>query len=304
MEKKKEKTIAKKPDILGIMAVKYNLDQKMFLETIKATVMKPGKNAKVPSNEEVAAFLIVANKYNLDPFTNEIYAFPDKKGGVVPVVGVDGFVTIMNRHLEFDGFELEYSEDDALIEGAKACPEWAEVKIYHKNRQKPTIVREYLDEVYIPPRGDFKGPWQSHTKRMLRHKVLIQAIRVAFGITGIYDPDEADRILDAQVIEPTTKPDVAIPQSKTEALPEKKKEDPVKGGEQSSGPGIADGSTPSQQKALYTIGAKLYGSKEKFIDMLGKELSVEHTSQLTKKQAGDLLSKMSDELDKKEKANG
>ena len=36
---------------------------------------------------------------------------------------------------------------------------------------------------------------------------------MAFGITGIYDPDEADRILDAEIIEETPgKPKVDMPE--------------------------------------------------------------------------------------------
>ena len=44
------------------------------------------------------------------------------------------------------------------------------------------------------------GPWQSHTKRMLRHKSLIQCSRIAFGFTGIYDQDEAERIIEGQAV--------------------------------------------------------------------------------------------------------
>ncbi|EKJ46221.1 phage recombination protein Bet, partial [Escherichia coli EC1869] len=40
------------------------------------------------------------------------------------------------------------------------------------------------------------GPWQSHPKRMLRHKAMIQCARLAFGFAGIYDKDEAERIVE------------------------------------------------------------------------------------------------------------
>jgi len=33
----------------------------------------------------------------------------------------------------------------------------------------------------------------------LRHKALIQAARLAFGFSGIYDQDEAERIVSARV---------------------------------------------------------------------------------------------------------
>ncbi len=209
----KEKAIAvtSKAKLLDIMAAKFNLAPDTFLNTIKATVIKPGKDGKIASNEEVAAFLVVANKYNLDPFTNEIYAFPNKKGGIIPIVGVDGFTTIMNRQKNFDGYEIIYSDDNVTPEGGKSCPEWAEMKIYIKDRSKPVVIREYLDEVYIPVRGGYSGPWQSHTKRMLRHKAIIQGVRVAFGITGIYDPDEGQRILEAVETVPNGKPAVEMP---------------------------------------------------------------------------------------------
>ena len=87
-KKKEQKEVQKKPGLMQQMAARYNLDQEAFLQTIKATVMRPGKNGRVATNEEVTAFLIVANKYHLDPFTNEIYAFPSKKVGIIPIVGI------------------------------------------------------------------------------------------------------------------------------------------------------------------------------------------------------------------------
>ena len=277
-EKKKQVV---KPSVFGIMAAKFNLAPDVFLNTIKATVMKPGRDGKVPSNEEIAAFLVVANKYNLDPFTNEIYAFPAKKGGIIPIVGVDGFVTIMNRQKGFNGYEMAYDEEDITMDGAKSCPKWAEVKIYHKDREHPTIVREYLDEVYVPARGNFSGPWQTHTKRMLRHKVLIQAIRVGFGITGIYDPDEGERILDAQVIEDKTagKPDVALPQPIEKEAPEKTEKKP-----------------DNSYKAMlekFAMAKKVLGEK-KYYEILGRN-GYEKSNQIPKVAEGN---KILDELRK------
>lgn len=83
--------------------------------------------------------------------------------------------------------------------GAKVeCPEWIETLIYRKDRARPTKLREFLDEVYRGPftsKGrSMDGPWQTHTKRQLRHKSLIQCARIAFGFVGIYEPDEAERI--------------------------------------------------------------------------------------------------------------
>lgn len=211
-----EKKLAERQpkNIINIMAAKYNLDPEKFKQTVKATVMRPGKDGRIATDEEFMAFLIVANKYNLDPFTNEIYAFPAKKGGIVPVIGVDGFVRKICNHTEFNGMEIAFAEESVTPEGGKECPEWCEIKLYRKGVERPIVVREYIDEVYR--KSDYSGPWQSHTKRMLRHKTIIQAGRVAGFLVGVYDEDEAQRIIEAEVIEhtPQIKPPVEMPQSK------------------------------------------------------------------------------------------
>ena len=152
------------------------------------------------------ALLIVADQYSLNPFTREIYAYPDKHNGIVPVVGVDGWSRIINQHPQFDGMEFRASDDIVEIEGAKPCPIWMECLMHRKDRKHPTAIREYLDEVYREPFTGNKdgrsytinGPWQSHTKRFLRHKAMIQAARLVFGFGGIFDPDEAQRIVEGQ----------------------------------------------------------------------------------------------------------
>ena len=63
--------------------------------------------------------------------------------------------------------------------------------IYRKDRSRPVKVTEFMDEC---KRGT--GPWQSHPRRMLRHKAMIQCARLAFGYAGIYDRDEAERIVE------------------------------------------------------------------------------------------------------------
>jgi len=280
-----KKAAATKPDILTIMAAKNNLSPGTFLNTIKSTIMKPGKDGRIASNEEIAAFLIVANKYKLDPFTNEIYAFPSKKGGIVPVVGVDGFVSMINRNPGFNGMDIEFSEEVTTIDGAKECPAWCEVKIYKKGIERPIVVREYLDEVYCPPKGGYPGPWQTHTKRMLRHKTIIQAGRIAFGITGIYDPDEANRIIESEITTPvSSKPSVKEPQalpetpaqetSSTEPPQEDKKSNPI---------------SEAQVKRFYAI-AKPNGYTEDDIkQVLSDELGIASAKDIQREEYDDIV---------------
>ncbi len=173
----------------------YSVQPEKMMDTLKNVAFKSKFGI---TNEQLMALLIVANQYNLNPFTKEIYAYPDR-GGIVPVVGVDGWVRIINADPNYDGMEFIYSDEKENLDKAKECPAWIECKIYRKDRSHPVIIREYLHEVYKPPRDGKIGPWQTHTKRMLRHKALIQCARIAFGFVGIYDPDEAENIINEPI---------------------------------------------------------------------------------------------------------
>jgi phage recombination protein Bet len=166
-----------KPSLIATMAQKYGIDSDKMLHTLKATAFRGDV-----STEQLMALCLVANAYNLNPWTKEIYAFPDRNNGIVPVVGVDGWARITNEHPQCNGIQFKEAEDGS----------WIECTIHRKDREFPTTVREYLSEV----RRD-TGPWKSHPRRMLRHKSMIQCARIVFGFAGIYDPDEAERIIES-----------------------------------------------------------------------------------------------------------
>lgn len=211
---------AGKGNLIAKFAEKFGVDETKLMGILKATCFKQpaGKGGSAPaevSNEQMAALLVVADQYNLNPFTREIYAFPDKGKGIVPIVGVDGWARIINEHPALDGFEFRASPDIVQMDDdAKPCPEWMEAVIYRKDRAHPIVVREYLDECYRPAfkgqYGPVTGPWQSHTKRFLRHKALIQGSRIAFGFAGVYDEDEGERIANARVVDMTAGMPAAI----------------------------------------------------------------------------------------------
>ena len=158
------------------LATKLNMgDGSGLIETLKATAFK----GQV-SDAQMTALMVVANQYQLNPWTREIYAFPDKNNGIVPVVGVDGWARIINSNAQFDGMEFDQDNESCTC------------IIYRKDRSHPIKVTEWMSECKRSA-----GPWLSHPKRMLRHKAMIQCARLAFGFGGIYDQDEAERIAEA-----------------------------------------------------------------------------------------------------------
>ena len=163
-----------------------NVNPQELKETLIQTAFRTETQA---TDAQMASLLIVAGQYKLNPWTKEIYAFPDKNKGIIPVVGVDGWSRIINGNSNFDGMGFKFSENMVRMEGAK-------------DRTHPTVVREYLSECYRAPFKSktgyvVEGPWQSHPSRFLRHKATIQCARLAFGFVGIHDQDEAERIAES-----------------------------------------------------------------------------------------------------------
>jgi phage recombination protein Bet len=204
-----------RPSLISKFADRYSVDATKLMDTLKATAFRQ-RGDQVVTNEQMMALLVVADQYGLNPFTKEIYAYNDK-GAIVPVVSVDGWLRIINEHPQFDGMEFKYAEEFDSPALGKECYAWIECVIFRKDRTRPTIIREYLDETYQAPRGEkgFAGPWQSHTKRMLRHKSIIQCGRVAFGFAGIHDDDEAKHISERDMGQADEVAPVKQPQSRS-----------------------------------------------------------------------------------------
>lgn len=166
------------------MASRFGIESENgeLLQTLKQTAFKGNV-----SDAQMTALILVAQQYGLNPFTREIYAFPDQQNGIIPVVGVDGWTRIINEHPQFDGLDFVQNDEQCTC------------IIYRKDRNHPIKITEYHAECYRDIKSD-KSPWKTHPKRMLRHKALIQCARIAFGFVGIYDTDEAERIKEAKEI--------------------------------------------------------------------------------------------------------
>lgn len=187
--------------LLDFMADKAGLRPEEFSATVRATC-----GLAKASAEEFAAFLMVAREYNLNPLTKEIYAFPAKGGGIVPIVSIDGWVNLVNSHPACDGFEFDVEHDDKGELVSITC------RMYRNDRSRPVSVTEYFEECKRATE-----PWKMK-HRMLRHKAMIQAARYAFGFSGIYDEDEGAKIADMRDVTPPAPPrPPAPPTSQTSA---------------------------------------------------------------------------------------
>ncbi len=190
------KTEVARPSLIAAMAAQRNMDPDQFAKTVRATVM-PAQH----TNEQFAALMLVADKYDLDPILKEIYAFPAKGGGIVPIVSIDGWINLINSHPQYDGaeFDFDHAENGDLI----SCT----CRMFRKDRSRPVTVTEYLSECIRST-----DPWKMK-HRMLRHKTMIQAARYAFGFAGIFDEDEGAKIAELRDVTPPKPPAPPAPPS-------------------------------------------------------------------------------------------
>lgn len=172
-----EAVVEKRSPLLD-MSKRLNIDSNILLGVLKKTAFRECR-----TNEEFISAVIVANMYKLNPLRSEIYAFPASKGGVQPIVSVDGWCKVISGHPEFDGVEFKEIDDKDGNLIAVECT------LYRKGFSHPIVVKEYYEEVKRNTE-----PWRNMKRRMTRHASLKQAGRVGFGITGIYDEDDADRM--------------------------------------------------------------------------------------------------------------
>ena len=217
-----ERQLVKK-SAMDSIASRLQVSREVLERTLKATVIKGTKlqnGAYRPAtNEEFVAFISIANTYKLNPLLKEIFAYADpKSGGIIPIVSTDGWNNLMTSHPKYKTHSYVQSEKMVTLKGAKPCPEWMEIHIV-KQDDSITKIREYLDECFRDLK--FLNPWQTHTKRMLRHKTKIQGAREAFGFAGIYDQDEGERIIEAKLVKEETagKPIVEQPKALSDENP-------------------------------------------------------------------------------------
>jgi hypothetical protein len=117
--------------------------------------------------------LRLIGKYELDPFADEISIHQYEDGRWQVFITIDGWSRLINNHPAFSG--ISFSEADDLVSGV---PSWMGCAIYRNDRVVPIEVKEYLCEIQTE-----HSIWQDMPRRMLRHRVIAQCARLAFGIS-------------------------------------------------------------------------------------------------------------------------
>lgn len=206
------------------IAEQYKLSAERFL-TSSLTILS-SRLSRDMKESEVLAMCSLMKRYHLDPFAGHLYlreTFEGQSSTILPVLKIDGWLTMLNGQEQFDGLEFAYSDEmipnplDNVEDpsAGRKVPVWMEASIFRKDRTRPTVVREYFLEVYQNSES-----WRAMGCRQLRHKTIIQCSRVAFGLGGLFDEDDISRMLGEQHAEQgdgTTVQSAPNPEKRTSA---------------------------------------------------------------------------------------
>jgi len=178
---------------------------------IRATV------ARNASTAELAMFLELAKRYELDPFAGQIFftkmpGSNGEEGRPAVIVGRDGFLTIANRHEDFEGMtgDVVYENDEFTKLETTAGPEvqhtvtspgqrgacvgaWS---IVYRTGRRPVYFFAALGQ-YLPT-SEKKlrySPWGSQLDVMILKCAQSTALRLAFNISGLIGEEEASAVL-------------------------------------------------------------------------------------------------------------
>ena len=167
------------------------------IDALVRTVAPSGATAP-----EVAMFLAVASRYDLDPFLGEIWLAKDK-GKLMVLTGRDSFLKVARREDRYSGyregavyekdeFSMQSTEDgisiDHRISGFdRGKLVGAYCVVYMKDRPPVPILRKFSDYSHLHS----KNNWRQNGEDMLLARCITSAHRLAFNISGLYTPDEA-----------------------------------------------------------------------------------------------------------------
>ena len=117
--------------------------------------------------------LRLIGKHELDPFSDEISIHQYEDGHWQAFITIDGWSKLINSHPAFSG--ISFTESDVPTNGV---PSWMGCAIYRNDRVVPIEVKEYLCEIQTE-----HSIWMDMPRRMLRHRVIAQCARLAFGVS-------------------------------------------------------------------------------------------------------------------------
>lgn len=198
-----------KVSLLLRLGAQWGVDHRELYSMLAKTCFRKSDGTP-PSKEEMMSLLIIADQAGLNPMLGEIYAFPGKNGGIVPIVGINGWRKIAAANPEYAGVRFEFSKEKTECCGISCC-EYVKCIVTRRRRIGVGVVDEvgaglgstarneietcasFESEGYAFFEEKFRNtdPWKQQPRQMLMNKAQIQALKNTFpSLSALYDEDE------------------------------------------------------------------------------------------------------------------
>jgi hypothetical protein len=133
------------------------------------------------TDQELMVGMAIVSRYGLDPFAREIYVTRDKKGRLMTIIGIDGFIRILDRTEHYDGFEQD------IVMGENGSIAEVTTRIHSKTRKHPAVYRAFMTD-YMKLGGFMAGQIPGH---MLRIFSIKHAARLFVPMGTVVTHEEA-----------------------------------------------------------------------------------------------------------------
>ena len=165
--------------ILQTSAAFLGVDPKHVYNVLRG-IWGTTKGQPALTDAEIWRGLALISRYELDPFAREIYVTRDKQGRLMIILGIDGWIRVLNRTDHYDGFEQELEEQDGRILSVTTS-------IYSTKRSHATSYKAFASE-YVKLGGFMAEKIPGH---MLRLFSLRHAARLFTPLGGCVTEEEA-----------------------------------------------------------------------------------------------------------------
>jgi len=132
------------------------------------------------TDQELMVGMALVARYGLDPFAREIYVTRDSKNRLMTIIGIDGFIRILDRTDHYDGFEQTIFEEKGEITKVVTA-------IYSTKRDHPAKYTAYMKD-YAQLGGFMLTKIPGH---MLRLFSLKHAARLFVPLGTVVTAEEA-----------------------------------------------------------------------------------------------------------------
>ena len=135
--------------------------------------------AKGATDNEFLVMMELASRYQLDPFSRQIWLVKYGDNPAQIFAGRDGYLAIAHRSGQFDGMESGTRKDGDALVG------WC--KVYRRDMSHPFEI-----EVHASEYSTGRNLWKDKPRTMIQKVAEAQCLRRAFSISGLYSPEEID----------------------------------------------------------------------------------------------------------------